>query len=34
MDDRPRRADARRNYERVLAAAGEVFGELGVTAPL
>jgi AcrR family transcriptional regulator len=34
MDDRPRRADARRNYERVLAAAKEVFGELGVTAPL
>jgi AcrR family transcriptional regulator len=34
MDDRPRRADARRNYERVLAAAAEVFGELGVTAPL
>jgi AcrR family transcriptional regulator len=34
MDDRPRRADARRNYDRVLAAAQEVFGELGVTAPL
>jgi AcrR family transcriptional regulator len=34
MGDRPQRADARRNYERVLAAAGEVFGELGVTAPL
>jgi AcrR family transcriptional regulator len=34
MDDRPRRADARRNYERVLAAAKEVFGELGVSAPL
>ena len=34
MDDRPRRADARRNYERVLAAAREVFGELGVSAPL
>lgn len=34
MDDRPRRADARRNYERVLDAAKEVFGELGVTAPL
>jgi AcrR family transcriptional regulator len=34
MDDRPRRADARRNYERVLAAAKEVFCELGVTAPL
>ncbi len=34
MDDRPRRADARRNYERVLSAAKEVFGELGVTAPL
>ena len=34
MDSRPRRADALRNYERVLAAAKEVFGELGVTAPL
>ena len=34
MDGRLRRADARRNYERVLAAAKEVFGELGVTAPL
>ena len=34
MDGRPRRADARRNHERVLAAAKEVFGELGVTAPL
>jgi AcrR family transcriptional regulator len=34
MDDRPRRADARRNYERVLAAAKEVFEELGVAAPL
>ena len=34
MGDRPRRADARRNYERVLAAAREVFGELGVAAPL
>jgi AcrR family transcriptional regulator len=34
MGDRPRRADARRNYERVLAAAKELFGELGVTAPL
>ena len=34
MDGRPRRADARRNYEQVLAAAKEVFGELGVTAPL
>src|SRR5215469_8592592 len=34
VDGRPRRADARRNYERVLAAAKEVFGELGVTAPL
>jgi AcrR family transcriptional regulator len=34
MSDRPRRADARRNYERVLAAATEVFAELGVTAPL
>ncbi|WP_067680380.1 TetR/AcrR family transcriptional regulator [Nocardia miyunensis] len=31
---RPRRADARRNYELVLAAAREVFDELGVTAPL
>jgi AcrR family transcriptional regulator len=34
MGDRPQRADARRNYELLLAAAGEVFGELGVTAPL
>jgi len=34
MADRPRRADARRNYELVLAAAKEVFDELGVTAPL
>jgi AcrR family transcriptional regulator len=34
VDGRPRRADARRNYDRVLAAAKEVFGELGVTAPL
>jgi AcrR family transcriptional regulator len=34
VDGRPRRADARRNYERVLAAATEVFAELGVTAPL
>ena len=35
MDGRPRRrADARRNYERLLAAATEVFGELGVSAPL
>jgi len=34
MDDRPRRADARLNYERVLAAAKVVFGELGVAAPL
>jgi AcrR family transcriptional regulator len=34
VDGRPRRADARRNYERVLAAAAEVFGESGVTAPL
>jgi AcrR family transcriptional regulator len=34
VDGRPRRADARRNYERVLAAAKEVLGELGVTAPL
>lgn len=34
MPARPRRADARRNYELVLAAAREVFGELGVTAPL
>lgn len=34
MADRPKRADARRNYELVLAAAKEVFGELGVTAPL
>ena len=34
LDGRPQRADARRNYERVLAAAKEVLGELGVTAPL
>ncbi|MCX4098877.1 TetR/AcrR family transcriptional regulator [Nocardia sp. alder85J] len=34
MTDRPRRADARRNYDLVLAAAKEVFAELGVTAPL
>jgi AcrR family transcriptional regulator len=34
MDDHPKRADARRNYERVLAAAKEVFAEFGVTAPL
>ncbi|WP_406277068.1 TetR/AcrR family transcriptional regulator [Nocardia sp. NBC_00881] len=34
MVDRPRRADARRNYELVLTAAREVFDELGVTAPL
>ena len=34
MDTRPQRADARRNYERVLAAAKEVFGQLGVAAPL
>lgn len=34
MADRPRRADARRNYELVLAAAKEVFEELGVGAPL
>jgi AcrR family transcriptional regulator len=31
---RPRRADARRNYESLLAAATEVFGEHGVHAPL
>jgi AcrR family transcriptional regulator len=31
---RPRRADARRNYESVLAAAKEVFDEQGVAAPL
>ena len=30
----PRRADARRNYERLLAAATEVFGERGADAPL
>ena len=29
MDDRPRRADARRNYDRVLAAAQEVFAQRG-----
>jgi AcrR family transcriptional regulator len=34
VDGRPRRADARRNHDRVLAAAKAVFGELGVTAPL
>ena len=34
MADRPRRADARRNYELVLAAAREVFDEVGVSAPL
>lgn len=34
MHEHPRRADARRNRERVLAAATEVFGEFGVTAPL
>jgi AcrR family transcriptional regulator len=34
MDVRPQRADARRNYDRVLAAATEVFDELGVSAPL
>src|SRR5437899_6575849 len=31
---RPRRADARRNYELLLAAAKEVFDEQGVDAPL
>lgn len=31
---RPRRADARRNYELLLAAAAEVFAERGVDAPL
>jgi AcrR family transcriptional regulator len=31
---RPRRADARRNYESLLAAATEVFSEQGVDAPL
>jgi AcrR family transcriptional regulator len=30
----PRRADAQRNYERLLAAAAEVFGERGADAPL
>ncbi|NUS43604.1 MAG: helix-turn-helix transcriptional regulator [Mycobacteriaceae bacterium] len=34
MADRPRRADARRNYELVLSAARDVFDELGVNAPL
>ncbi|MQY30091.1 TetR/AcrR family transcriptional regulator [Nocardia aurantia] len=34
MPDRPKRADARRNYDLVLTAAKEVFGELGVSAPL
>jgi AcrR family transcriptional regulator len=32
--DRPRRADARRNYELLLAAAREVFGQHGIDAPL
>src|SRR3954453_1295733 len=31
---RPQRADARRNYEKVLAAAREVFAEEGTSAPL
>jgi AcrR family transcriptional regulator len=31
---RPRRADARRNYERLLDAAKEIFGERGADAPL
>ena len=31
---RPRRADAQRNYDRLLATAGEVFSERGVDAPL
>lgn len=34
MTGRPRRADAQRNYDLVLAAAREVFEELGVNAPL
>jgi AcrR family transcriptional regulator len=34
VDGRPQRTDARRNYERVLAAAAEVFSESGVAAPL
>lgn len=32
--ERPRRADAQRNHERVLAAAKEIFDEQGVSAPL
>jgi AcrR family transcriptional regulator len=32
--DRPRRADARRNYDLLLAAAKEIFAERGVDAPL
>ncbi|MFB9410307.1 TetR/AcrR family transcriptional regulator [Dactylosporangium matsuzakiense] len=32
--ERPMRADARRNYDALLAAAAEVFGELGAQAPL
>lgn len=34
LPQRPRRADARRNYEALLAAATEVFGEQGVDAAL
>jgi AcrR family transcriptional regulator len=34
MSDRPLRADARRNRERVLAAAREVFAESGIGVPL
>jgi len=34
VDGRPQRTDARRNYERVLAAAAEVFSESGVAAPM
>lgn len=34
IGQRPRRADARRNYERLLQAAGEVFTEHGAEAPM
>ncbi|MEV4011462.1 helix-turn-helix domain-containing protein [Nonomuraea angiospora] len=34
MGSRPRRADAQRNYDRLLAAAAQVFAERGTDAPL
>ncbi|MGV9376988.1 TetR/AcrR family transcriptional regulator [Nonomuraea sp. NPDC003707] len=34
MESRPRRADAQRNYDRLLAAAAQVFAERGTDAPL